>query len=108
MKTNNMEQKYTKQEHNRNNKGPGNSTVLQACESHDHDHQCTDYAMVWLPQGKRKRENKVARLVWDFDCLHFAQYILISPYGIDCKQTWCKKIYRMDRVSWLKPLGDPL
>ncbi len=21
----------------------------QACESHDHDHQWTDYAMVWLP-----------------------------------------------------------
>ncbi len=44
------------------------------------------------------------RLVWDFDCLHFAQYISISPHGIDCKQTWCKKIYCMDRVSWLKPL----
>ncbi len=51
------------------------------------------YAMVWLPQDKRKSENKVARLVWDFDCLHFAQYILISPQGIDCKQTWCKKIF---------------
>ncbi len=78
--------------------------LVQACESHDHDHQWTDYAMVWLPQDKRKHENKVARLMWDFDCLHFAQYILISPHGIDCKQTWCKKIYRMDRVSWLKPL----
>ncbi len=76
----------------------------QACESHDHDHQWTDYAMVWLPQDKRKLENKVARHVWDFDCLHFAQYILISPHGIDCKQTWCKKIYRMDRDIWLKPL----
>ncbi len=32
-------------------------------------------------------------------CLHFAQYILISPHGIDCRQTLCKKIYRMDRVS---------
>ncbi len=42
--------------------------------------------------------------VWDFDCLHFAQYISISPHGIDCKQTWYKKIYCMDRVSWLKPL----
>ncbi len=44
------------------------------------------------------------RLVWDFDCLHFAQYISISPNCINCKQTWCKKIYCMDRVSWLKPL----
>ncbi len=44
------------------------------------------------------------RLVWDFDCLHFTQYISISPHGSDCKQTWCKKIYCMDRVSWLKPL----
>ncbi len=60
--------------------------------------------LVWLPYDKRKCEQKVARLVWYFDCLHFAQYILISPHGIDCKQTRCKKIYRMDRLSWLKPL----
>ncbi len=45
------------------------------------------------------------RLVWDFDCLRFDQYISISPHGIDCKQTWCKKIYCMDRISWLKPLN---
>ncbi len=44
--------------------------------------------------------------MWDFGCLHFAQYILISPHGIDCKQTWFKKIYHMDRVSWLKPLNS--
>ncbi len=79
--------------------------LIQACESHDHDHQWKDYAMVWLLYDKRKREHKVTRLVWDFDCLHFAQYILISPHGIDCKKNWCKKIYRMDRVSWLKPLN---
>ncbi len=36
---------------------------------------------------KRKREHKVARLVRDFDCLRFAQCILISPHGVDCKQT---------------------
>ncbi len=60
--------------------------------------------MPWSDCLKTKRENKVARHVWDFDCLHFAQYILISPHGIDCKQTWCKKIYDMNRVSWLKPL----
>ncbi len=47
------------------------------------------------------------RLVWDFDYLHFAQYISISPHGIDCKQTWCKKIHCMDRVSWLEPLLCP-
>ncbi len=29
--------------------------------------------------------------LWDlceFDCLHFAQYISMSPHGIGCKQTW--------------------
>ncbi len=66
----------------------------QACESHDQwppvDRLC--HGLI----DKRKRENKVARLVWDFDCLHFAQYILISPHGIDCKQNWCKKMYRMN------------
>ncbi len=35
--------------------------------------------------------------LWDFDCLHFAQYISISQNVIDYKQTWCKKIYRMNR-----------
>ncbi len=24
-------------------------------------------------------------------------------YSIDCKQNWCKKIYHMNRVSWLNP-----
>ncbi len=48
---------------------------------------------------------KTKENVWDFDCLHFAQYISISPHAIDCKQTWCKKIYLMDRVSWLKSLS---
>ncbi len=60
--------------------------------------------MPWSDCQKDKRKHKVARLVWEFDCLHFAQYILISLHGIDCKQTWCKKIYHMDRVSWLQPL----
>ncbi len=52
---------------------------------------------------KSKHEHKVVRLVWDFDCLHFAQHFNRS-HGIDCKQTWCKKIYHMNRVSWLNPL----
>ncbi len=58
--------------------------------------------MPWYDCLKTKGNVKIK--LWDFDCLHFAQYILISPHGIDCKQTWCKKIYHMDRVSWLKPL----
>ncbi len=52
-----------------------------------------------------KTNGNVNIKLWDFDCLHFAQYISISPHGIDCKQTWCKKIYCMDRFSWLKPLN---
>ncbi len=71
---------------------------------HDRDHQWADLVMIWLSKDKGKREHKVARLVWEFDCLHFAQYISMNLYGISCKQTWCKKIYRMKRVSWLKPL----
>ncbi len=106
--------------------------VLHPCKSHDHDHQWTDLVInrvSWLNplyykhanhmtmttsgqimpwsdclKTKGKREHKVARLVWDFDCLHFAQYILISPHGIDCKQSWHKESYHMDRVSWLNPL----
>ncbi len=35
----------------------------------------------------------------------FAQYISISPHGIDCKYTWCKKIYHINRASWLKLLS---
>ncbi len=38
---------------------------IQACKSHDHDHEWTDYVMVWLP------EYKFVRLMWEFDCLHF-------------------------------------
>ncbi len=39
--------------------------------------------------------------MWDFDCLHFAQYILINAHIIDCKQSGCKKIYRMEElVDW--------
>ncbi len=42
--------------------------------------------------------------MWEFDCLHFAKYISMSPHGIVFKQTWCKKIYHMNRATWLKPL----
>ncbi len=58
-------------------------------------------------KDKRKCEHKVVRLVWEFDCLHFAKYISIWPHGIDCKQTWscwCLKIYHMNRATWLNPL----
>ncbi len=48
------------------------------------------YIHMVLPVYKRKREHKFVRLVWDFDCLHFAQYISIHSHGIACIQTWCK------------------
>ncbi len=60
--------------------------------------------MPWFDCLKTKGNMKIK--LRNFDCLHFAEYILISPHGIDCKQTWCKNIYHMDRVSWLKPLID--
>ncbi len=43
-------------------------------------------------------------IVWEFYCSHFTEYISMSPNDIHCKQTWCKKIYHMKRVSWLNPL----
>ncbi len=52
---------------------------------------------------RRKREHNVVQLVWDFACWHVAQYILIRQ-SIDCKQTWCWKIYCINRASWLNPL----
>ncbi len=60
--------------------------------------------MSWSDYLNTKRNVDIK--LWDFDCLHFAQYIWISPHGIDCKQTWCKRIYCMDRISWLKPMCD--
>ncbi len=76
----------------------------QSYKSHDHDHQRSDVGLIWLHQDERKHEHKVVRLVWDFDCLHIAQYISKSPHGIGCKQTWCKKIYHMYIISWLNLL----
>ncbi len=44
----------------------------------------------------------LVRLVWDFNCLHFALYISISQHGIDCKHTWCKRIYCMkEPADWI-------
>ncbi len=57
-------------------------------------------------QKEFKREYNAVRLVWDFDCLHVAQYISISPDGIDCKQTWCNRMYRINIVSWLNSLME--
>ncbi len=50
--------------------------------------------LITLDTGRR--EHKVVRLVWEFDCLHFAKYISNIPHDINCKQTWCEKIYCMD------------
>ncbi len=74
---------------------------VHPCKSHDHDHQWAYLVMTWLPQNKRNRGHKVLRLVWEFDCLHFAQYISIRPHGIDSKHTWCKTIYNPNRATFL-------
>ncbi len=53
----------------------------RACKSYDHDNQWADLIISWFSQDKRKqREHKVGRPVSDY-C--FAQYISISPHGID-------------------------
>ncbi len=53
------------------------SLLLHPCNSHDHDHHWADLVdLITLRQ--RKCEHKVVRLVWEFDCLHFAPYISIS------------------------------
>ncbi len=51
-------------------------------EAHDHDNQWDDLVMAW------KCEYKVCRLVWEFDCLHFTEYMPMSAHGIGSKQTW--------------------
>ncbi len=48
---------------------------------------------------QRKFDHKVVRFVWDFDDLHFAQYILISVHGTNCKQFWYKKINGINSPS---------
>ncbi len=48
---------------------------------------------------QKERWHKVMRLAWDLDCLHFAQNILISQHGNDCKHTWCKKMDHMNSSS---------
>ncbi len=77
---------------------------IQPCKSHDHDHQGADLVMTWLAQEKKKRQQKVVRLVWEFDWLHFAQYITIRSHDIDCKPIWCEKIKCTNRASWLNHL----
>ncbi len=59
----------------------------QTYKSHDHDNQCANLPMAWLPKNKRNVNIKL----WDFDCLHFDQYILICQHGNVCKQIWCKE-----------------
>ncbi len=40
-----------------------------------------------ITQRQKNVNIKVVRLMWEFDCLHFAQYMLMSPHGIGYKQT---------------------
>ncbi len=57
------------------------------CKSHDHDHQWAYLVIARLPLDKRKCEHKVVRLVRELDCLHFTQYMPMSPHNIGYKQT---------------------
>ncbi len=61
-------------------KNPHGEHLGHPYKSHDHDHQWADLVMTWLPKDKWKYKHKVVKLVWDFDCLHFAQYISISQH----------------------------
>ncbi len=38
------------------------------------------------------------RLVWDFDFLHFAKYISISPHGIDVNRLDVRGF-----ITWIEP-----
>ncbi len=77
---------------------------VHPCKSHGRLPPLGRFSHGLITSRKRKREHKVLRLVWEFHCLHFVQFISMSPHGIGCKQTWCKKIYRMNRATWLNPL----
>ncbi len=56
-----------------------------------------------------KTKGNVNIELWDL-CESLIVYILLSTCQwvhmalAVCKQTWCKKIYHMNRVSWLNPL----
>ncbi len=81
-------------------------TQYHTCKAHDH--QWAYLVLAWLQEDKRKHEHKVMRFVWEFGCLHLAQYISIRPHGIDHNQTWCEKIYRMNKANWLNANGKKL
>ncbi len=55
-----------------------------------------------------KREHKLVTIVWEFDCLHFAQSISIRPHDIESKHTWYKNIYCINRATWLNPVNKYL
>ncbi len=44
---------------------------LHECKSHDHNHQSTDYAMVWLPQEASRQKEMCETLI---------VYILLSTF----------------------------
>ncbi len=55
------------------------------CKSHDNDHQGGER----FSHDQFTIRQKETWFLSDFDSLHFAEYISISPHGIDCKQSWC-------------------
>ncbi len=50
-------------------------------------------------KGNMSCKTCVRLWLFTFCSIHFNE-----PYGIGCKYTWCKKIYRMYRATWLNPL----
>ncbi len=69
-------------------------------KSQDHDHQCADLVITWLPKEKREREHRL----WDL-CEALIVYILLSTFlisqnGIDHILTWYEKINCMNSSRW--------
>ncbi len=56
-----------------------------------------DLVMTWSPYDKGKRKHKVVRLLWDFDCLYFSQYI-----EVHIELTVNKADIRIF-IAWIKP-----
>ncbi len=61
-----------------------------------HDRLSMQITWLWPPVGRfihalitvKKCEHNVVKFVWEFDCLHYTQYMPMSPHDIGYKQTW--------------------
>ncbi len=82
--------------------------MKQAYKSHDNDHQWADVLMTWLPLDNRNHEYKAVRLVWDVNCLHVAEYILISHHDIDSNQIWSRMLNHMNSFNCFAGLSQKI